>query len=356
VCSGRDAHDAEGRFGRTRESLRAISDECKPGLVSIIIPCFNMERFVGEAIESCLGQTYQQVEVIVIDDGSTDDSLRVIREYESRITYRSRPNAGACVARNDGIELSKGEFIQFLDADDTLMPDAIERRLAVFDDGVGLVFGERIHTSDDGSPRIWHKPPHTERGWEDIGMVRYVLFGGLHTLEPLHRRFWACEVGGFDESLPKSQEPDFHLRLLLAGCEFSFLPGVVGMQRHHSSETRIANTRWWESDSEHAIATWRHRIELIGAHDASIIDEGLQRDIARRLTSEAVHVARHGEIDLARRYHDEILRVCPGYRPSGMAGLATRVFGLWVAIRVGAWRIQLRNAVHAMTGSGGSAT
>jgi len=356
VCSGRDAYDAEGRFGRTRESLRAISDECKPGLVSIIIPCFNMGRFVREAIESCLGQTYQQVEVIVIDDGSTDDSLRVIREYESRITYRSRPNAGACAARNDGIELSRGEFIQFLDADDTLMPDAIERRLVALRENVGSVFGERFHVRDDGSPYAWRKPPHTERVWETVGMARYVLFWGIAVFEPLHRRRWVCEAGGFDEALPSSQEPDFHLRLLLAGCEFAFLPGAVGTQRHHSSETRIGSMRWWEYDPEQMMGMWRHRLGLVAERNPGSIDDAFLRDVARRLTSEAVHVARHGEIDLARRYHDEILRVCPRYRPSGMAGLATRVFGLWVAIRVGAWRIQLRNAVHAMTGSGGSAT
>ena len=94
-------------------------------LVSVLIPCHNNEAFVGEAIESALGQTYPNIEVIVVDDGSTDKSLNVIKSYGDRIKWKSGPNRGACAARNTSFFQSQGEFIQFLDADDLIAADKI---------------------------------------------------------------------------------------------------------------------------------------------------------------------------------------------------------------------------------------
>jgi glycosyltransferase involved in cell wall biosynthesis len=97
-------------------------------LVSIVMPCFNNEAYVAEAIDSALGQTYDNIEVIVIDDGSTDGSLDIIRSYGDRITWRTGPNEGACAARNKGLALARGEFIKFLDADDILLPECMPCR------------------------------------------------------------------------------------------------------------------------------------------------------------------------------------------------------------------------------------
>ena len=98
-------------------------------LVSILIPCHNAEAFVADAIESALGQTHPNVEVVVVDDGSTDRSLEVIRSYDGRIRWETGPCRGACAARNRALALSLGEFIQFLDSDDLLLPQKIERQL-----------------------------------------------------------------------------------------------------------------------------------------------------------------------------------------------------------------------------------
>ena len=81
-------------------------------LVSIVIPCYNYEEYVDEAINSALNQTYRNIEVIVIDDGSTDNSLEIIKSFEDKIRWETGPNKGACAARNRGIQLAKGEFIQ----------------------------------------------------------------------------------------------------------------------------------------------------------------------------------------------------------------------------------------------------
>ncbi|MEZ6146240.1 MAG: glycosyltransferase [Planctomycetaceae bacterium] len=95
-------------------------------LVSIIIPCYNAAEFVAEAIESAAGQTYGNVEVIVIDDGSTDESVDVLRSFGDRIRWETGPNRGACAARNRGLELAQGEIVQFLDSDDLLHPGKLD--------------------------------------------------------------------------------------------------------------------------------------------------------------------------------------------------------------------------------------
>ena len=98
-------------------------------LVSILIPCFNAEHLVGQAIESALAQTWPHKEVIVVDDGSTDASLEVIRRFGGRIRWESGPNRGGNIARNRLLELSSGEWLQYLDADDYLRSDKIRKQV-----------------------------------------------------------------------------------------------------------------------------------------------------------------------------------------------------------------------------------
>lgn len=104
-------------------------------LVSIVIPCFNAARWIGETIESALSQDFRDLEVVVVDDGSTDDSAKISRGFGDRITFVAQPNRGPCAARNNGLRSASGTLIQFLDADDllhrrriSLMLDALRRQ------------------------------------------------------------------------------------------------------------------------------------------------------------------------------------------------------------------------------------
>src|SRR5690348_11388842 len=94
-------------------------------VVSVVIPCFNQRAYVGDAIESVLGQTYDNIEVVVVDDGSDDGSAEVIRSHRD-IRYVRQKNAGLARARNTGLGASTGAFVVFLDADDWLLPRAVE--------------------------------------------------------------------------------------------------------------------------------------------------------------------------------------------------------------------------------------
>jgi len=121
------------------------------GLVSIITPMYNGERFVGQTIDSVLNQTYPHWEMIVIDDGSSDNGPEIVRDYtlkDNRITLLSQQNAGSGAARNNGIRQAKGQYIALLDADDTWNPDFLEKQLKLMRDKQALlVYGS--HTRID---------------------------------------------------------------------------------------------------------------------------------------------------------------------------------------------------------------
>ena len=98
-------------------------------LVSILIPCYNAERWVAQAIESALAQTWSEKEIIVVDDGSRDGSLDVIKSFGNQIRWETGPNRGGNVTRNRLLELARGEWLQYLDADDYLLPPKVERQV-----------------------------------------------------------------------------------------------------------------------------------------------------------------------------------------------------------------------------------
>jgi glycosyltransferase involved in cell wall biosynthesis len=101
--------------------------------VSVVIPTFNRENYIGRAIESVLNQTYSDYEIIVIDDGSTDQTKQKVLEYGDSIHYIYQENQGPSAARNKGIQLAQGEYIAFLDSDDCFLPQKLERQLAFID-------------------------------------------------------------------------------------------------------------------------------------------------------------------------------------------------------------------------------
>jgi glycosyltransferase involved in cell wall biosynthesis len=123
-------------------------------LVSVIVPAFNAAAMIAETLESILAQTYDAIELIVVDDGSTDDTASVARSYIPRLQYVRQPNnsGGAAVPRNTGLERSNGEFLAFMDADDLMTPDRLERQVDFLQrhPQVGVVFSDYQNVSDNG--------------------------------------------------------------------------------------------------------------------------------------------------------------------------------------------------------------
>lgn len=198
-------------------------------LVSIIIPCHNAERYVGESIESALAQTYVHKEVVVVDDGSTDSSLEVIRSFGKQIRCVTGPQKGGGAARNRGLGESRGEYIQFLDADDLLDPRKLELQTEVLRvAGTDLVisFGKMV---DFQSGRILRECCRPVSETDDF--LVHVLHGNVTTVSPLHRRGLLTQVQGFREDLNGSQEFDLHLRLAAKGARARCVPEILYTQR-----------------------------------------------------------------------------------------------------------------------------
>lgn len=321
-------------YGRPRLSLRQLANRYTPGLVSIVIPCLNAAPYLERAISSALRQTYQPVEVIVIDDGSTDGSAEIAASFAKEVTTCRSSGSGACSARNDGLETAQGEFIQFLDADDMLVRDAVARRIDCITDGIAAVFGDRLLMDSDDSVIQSMTKAHAAKGWGKKHPGVYILSPGIHTAEPLHRRSTACGIGGFDELLPQQQEADFHLRLYLAGLTMRYTPGPVVMFRHYRSERRISQSNWWDCDEDRFIKIACQRVYLsttrANASDASVLRES----VASMLCSVAVQLTKAGRDGLARRYVTAAVQTVPGFRPRWLPSWTPRQFDLETCVRL----------------------
>jgi len=308
--------------------------DAEGGLVSIIIPCYNAEDYVGEAIDSALAQTYEPTEIIVIDDGSQDDSMDIIQSYQDRITWRQQENQGASVARNHGLKVASGQYVKFLDADDALYPEAVEKQVAQLrgiEDDRSIVFGDgrmtdaKLNVEDTTDYRA-------RRKGEDP--IAYILRVTPQTSAPLHRRSLLEEVDGFDEQLPKAQEYDLHLRLALVEVNFRYRSTPVVMIRRHSGEHRISNQIYLQD----GITRGKKRIRRI--KEAGKLSEPVRRIIGRnawqagRLALQLGHPnLAEKKFALARELHsDSVTGASRAYR------WCVRLFGPRIAERIGAWR------------------
>jgi len=201
-------------------------------LVSIIIPCYNQGAFLGEAIESALGQTYPRVEVIVVDDGSTDHTAAVAVRFGERIRYRYQENGGVASARNRGVRESHGEFVLFLDADDFLPADLVECHMAVAAASpTGTVFHGGSREVDTGG-RLLHETP--------VEPLPADAFHALLTHNPfsIHsvmiRRSALVAIGLLDVNLRSCEDWDLWIRLAAAGYEFVPVAAAVAIYRRYA--------------------------------------------------------------------------------------------------------------------------
>jgi glycosyltransferase involved in cell wall biosynthesis len=194
-------------------------------LVSVIIPLYNYERYLAEAIESVLAQTYSHTEIIVVDDGSTDGSASVAAQYTNSVKYFYQPNAGLATALNKGITMSSGGFLAFLDADDIWTPKKLQHQMSAMDDpGVDMVFGQ---IEQFYSPEL-----NKQRGI--VGVMPGFSKGAL-----LIRRQSFSMVGSFNEQFQLGDFVEWYLRAVELGLKSLMLPEVVMRRRIHAGNMGI---------------------------------------------------------------------------------------------------------------------
>jgi glycosyltransferase involved in cell wall biosynthesis len=208
-------------------------------LVSILIPCFNAERWVAEAIESALAQTWPDKEVIVIDDGSQDGSLDIIKSFGSRIRWETGPNRGGNVARNRLLELARGEWLQYLDADDYLLPLKIARQVNFLRDNptCDVVYSPIlwVRWSETGVEEMVTSIPQPHDPWILLARWHLPQTGG-----PLWRRETLIAVGGWKTDQPCCQEHELYLRLLQSGALFCHMGECHAAYREWSHDATVS--------------------------------------------------------------------------------------------------------------------
>lgn len=185
-------------------------------LVSVIIPNYNTAKYIADAIESVLSQAYQNFELIVVDDGSTDNTKEVVQKYINQPTFKYifQENKGLSAARNTGIKASQGEFIAFLDADDIWLPEKLEHQIKLMDsDKVGIVSCSGYTTNEKGEILdTFIKKNYSNRYLllRDLSMKNVVSGGGSTALV---RKTCFDVIGLFDENLKSSEDWDMWLRI-----------------------------------------------------------------------------------------------------------------------------------------------
>ncbi|MEQ8744313.1 glycosyltransferase family A protein [Parasphingorhabdus sp.] len=208
-----------------------------PMSVSVIIPCYNARRWIGEAIESCLAQTQPPDEIIVVDDGSNDGSGEVVTAFGDKVRYVRQANAGGCSARNAGFALSTGTFVQFLDADDFLLPTKLQHHCSVLETtGAAAVYGDWRHQFHEPDGRVWLEEPKVSGRPTD---VLEALIGGwwVSPAALMFRREIVEAIGGWDEGLPAAQDRDFFQRVAMATDEIVYAPGCEAIYRRYGAVT-----------------------------------------------------------------------------------------------------------------------
>ncbi len=213
-----------------------------PPLISVIMPCYNAEAYLREAVDSVLGQTYPNVELIVVDDGSTDRYLDLLRAYGDRIKLLSQPNQGPYPARNHGLAQADGDYVAFLDADDWWSLDCLEKLHAALASHpecalaycgwqqVGLPGGR-------GEPYV---PPDYEQEDKVTRFLRAAAPWPIHAA--LVRRKVLDQAGGFHLDPPTCMDYDLWLRIAVAR-PIVRVPEVLAFYRHHASG-QITSTQW----------------------------------------------------------------------------------------------------------------
>ncbi len=205
-------------------------------LISILIPCYNAEPWVRQAIESALVQTWPNKEVIVVDDGSTDGSLEVIRTFGKLVRYETGPNRGGNAARNRLQELAAGDWLQYLDADDYLLPEKIERQYREMDDpsSVDVAYSPVILEDWDQGVSIHRETREIRSSDLWVNLIRWDL---PQTGAALWRPSAITEIGGWKLDQPCCQEHELYFRLLAAGKAFQFCPTPGAVYRQWSTKT-----------------------------------------------------------------------------------------------------------------------
>ena len=210
-------------------------------LVSIVIPVYNTEKFVKECIESALNKTYRQIEVIVVDDGSTDNSLKIIKKFSDQIKVISKPNGGTASALNLGIKEMNGDWLKWLSADDLLYPNAIQDLIdeaKKLDDMTNCILYSNYDIIDSNGKilRQFIEPNYNSMDSFELNTILLDHYIGNATTSLIHKSAFE-RFGMFDESVGFAEDYELWLRFcILYKCRLHLVPKILGKYRIHETQ------------------------------------------------------------------------------------------------------------------------
>ncbi len=224
--------------------------------ISVIIPCYNSALWVAATVQSLLAQTRPPDEIIVVDDGSTDNPQVALQELAGRIRLLRRENGGLSAARNTGVQAATGDWFLFLDADDTLFPDALERLSATaLSSGAGVAYGfvlqrnaegGKLHSlaSAAGAPPV---PARASFWWTPLATAGCALIS-----RELHEK-----VGGFDENFRQVEDAEYWLRCGVT-ASFAHTDTMVLDKAYHGGSLgqRRASAIWYRLQLQRKFLDW----------------------------------------------------------------------------------------------------
>jgi len=257
--------------------------------ISVIIPSYNAARFVAEAVASALGQTLPPLEVIVVDDGSTDETEAVLRSFGERIRHIRQPNGGPAVARNRGIRESRGELIAFLDADDVWLPEKLEKQWRCLQNhqAAGLVHSNLLVWDDETGETTPGDDGRRERSGACYGKL--FTRSGVTPSTVLLKRECLDRVGVFDETIREASTEDYDLFLRIARrYEFAFVDEPLILYRRHAASASHGRLKMMTN-------------ELRVVRKALGADPELPRLVGRRKVRERLH---HLAFSIGYMHHD----------------------------------------------------
>jgi glycosyltransferase involved in cell wall biosynthesis len=229
-----------------------------PSLITCIVPVYNGEKYLADALGSILHQTYRPIEIIVVDDGSTDGTAAIAKSFGAAVRYLNQSNAGPAAARNLGLDAAEGEFIAFLDADDLWHTEKLERQMARF----------------RARPELDYCVTHAQNFWASELIEEQSRFRDHRIARPLPaystttllaRRRLFDRVGQFDPALAHGDSTEWFLRANESGAVSELLPDVLLYRRLHKDN----RTRHKASNSRelylHIVKASLDRRRLLGA-------------------------------------------------------------------------------------------
>lgn len=315
-----------------------LSQAYEAGLVSVIVPTFNRAGLIGETLDSLEAQSWTRLEIVVVDDGSTDDTVARVKARaplaEGRtLRVLTQANAGVSAARNKGTRAARGEFIVYLDSDDVLLPEAVTRYVEALQEAGAEYCYAPIDLADE-TGRVMREArgfyPKAEDG-ENFLLDRFWLVHG-----GCYRRRVVNAAGPWNEKLKRNEDREFLWRIKTVGGRGHRLDAVQGFYRQHANDQLHREAEGFYERQLESVAVFTDWLRESGR-----LDGGLRLRLARQCRFIGTRLAAEGRRDASRRAFGLVSHLCAGgwhpLRLSPLLGLLSspRVFRLISRVRYG---------------------